>query len=132
MEEVEKYREKKRERRIRNRLRMIARAKRYAATFYYEPDNPAIARMWKHEWWDMNHQLHTKMDTWEEVFLARESWARMSYNNIVTCSDWCCGSPRKHHKSMTVQEAKAEENARQQFEEEGYNYKGVRFCTYYF
>lgn len=133
MEEVEKYREKKRERRIRDRLRMIEKAKRYAARYiYWEPDNPLIERNRYLGWMDIDRLHHPKMDTWEEVFLARETWARTHYDNIVVCSAECCGNSRRHHKSMTVQEAREEENSRQQYEEEGYNYKGTRFCRYYF
>jgi len=133
MEDVGKYCEKIRERRIRDKLRMIERARSYAAKYmYYLPDNPAKRRVWAWAWTDINRVSHIKMDTWEEVFLARESWARRHHDNIKMCSGACCGNGRRHHKSMTVQEAKAEEDARQQFEEGGYNYKGVRFCRYFF
>jgi len=133
MEEVQKYREKRRERRIRDRLRMIGKARCVARKImFFEPDNPVEKSMWVQGWKDLDNHIHHKLDTWEEVFLARESWARRHYNDLRTCSCGCCGNERRHHNSMTVQEARAEEDARQQFREIGFNYKGVRFVRYFF
>jgi hypothetical protein len=129
MEEEQKYQEKKGERRIRDRLRMIGKARRYGARYIYdEPDNPTDeSRRWSDGWPDVDNNLHYSMESWEDVFLARESFARRTHNNITVCSCYLCGNGRKYNKSMTVQEARAEEAARQEFRENGINYKGVRF-----
>jgi hypothetical protein len=56
MEECQKYREKKRERRIRDRIRMIGRAKRVARKImYFQPDNPEARMFVRWIWNDLDN-----------------------------------------------------------------------------
>jgi hypothetical protein len=98
---VERYVEKKRERRIRNSLRMIRRAYRIVGT----------------RWWPRPQDGYVNSpQTWEEVFPVRRSAARKLADNLKSCSCRCgCGNGRRHWGDQTLQEYRQSLAAIEQF-----------------
>lgn len=87
--EEERYREPKRARRIRDRMRMIARGRSYRLQL---------------NWWsnDEKHRLH-----------EAEMHGRYYHNHLAVCSCNICGNPRRSMSSsgrfkLTMQERKAD------------------------
>ncbi len=101
IEEIEVYKESKRERRIKNRLRMIERGKRQYKQNYFRV------------WWSHSHY-------YEEA----EMHGRRFHDNLQACScDMCCNPRRSGWNSpryrLTNQERRALQDANQQFTEIG-------------
>ena len=87
---------KQRGKRIHHRNRMIAKAKRIADILFPHP--------WSGE-------------TWDDLFVKRERFARKAYDNLSKCSCWRCGNPRKYFKHRPIQEQKAIYSDRGEFED---------------
>ena len=105
MDELEPYREARKERRIRNRLRMIKRARRYFFQGnYYAQGNPPHIN--------------------EEA----EMHARYMHNNLCACSCDACGNQRNSGYSsgrfrLTIQERRAIDNANDFYKDMGFDNK---------
>lgn len=103
---MEPYKEKKRERRIRNRFRMIAKGRRYWLESHYFPRfNGSKSRFVLHE---------------------AEMYGRYRHDNLCICSCDMCGNPR-HSKyysgksKLTFQEYQALIDEKEQIDEQCYN-----------
>ena len=102
---MERYAEKKRERRIRNSLRMIERAYWIMGLWWSRPQDGYV----------------NSPQTWEEVFSVRRSAARKHADNLKSCSCRCgCGNGRRHWGDQTVQECRKSLAAIEQFVEAGF------------
>ena len=89
---MERYIEKKRERRVRDFRRMVARA---YDVFKLSFEVPSPVR-----------RTTPRVDTWEDVFCARRGAARRSAEHMTRCSKGAhgCGNPRRHWGDRTLQE----------------------------
>jgi len=96
-------------RRIRDRKRMMAMLWRRGKVQHDVPGS----------WW--------RLETWDDVFRARDRYARRYYRNRKRCGGLCCKSMRKTAKFMGVQEYRAELDAREQYRELGIAWKPSRF-----
>lgn len=103
---MEPYKEKKRERRIRDRERMLRRAYRVAIRHWPEPDPAA----------------YTNCPTsWDEVYSARWAYARRFSEHLKHCScSLGCGNGRRIHGDPTWQEYRALLDAVEQLLEVGW------------
>ena len=88
---VEIYIEKKRERRIRDFLRMVDRAYEVNRRWFPAPSS---------------RNCYPPLDTWEDVFRARHAAARRTANHLKYCSKGAhgCGTGRRHWGDRTLQE----------------------------
>lgn len=46
-------------------------------------------------------------------------YARRYHRHLAMCSCWMCGNPRKHFKTATLQETKANAAAKDQYQQAG-------------
>ena len=123
----ERYIEEQREKRIRHRLRMIAKARRIAATFYGLRRPQELGDNFRGTWRDKKGQLHRHFRDWRDIFGARDCFARKWHDTLAMCSGSCCGNPRRWYRVMSYQEVKAYCSAIDQCEEEGIGLKPSRF-----
>ncbi|MBK7670574.1 MAG: hypothetical protein IPJ24_04140 [bacterium] len=88
---MEIYIEKKRERRIRDFLRMVVRAYEVNRRWFPAPSS---------------RNCYPPLDTWEDVFRARHVAARRTANHLKVCSKGAhgCGNGRRHWGGRTLQE----------------------------
>ena len=98
--------ETKRDRRLRDRARIIALLRRRAA--------------WPAVWWSED-KTEAEFDEYVSDCI------RWFYNARRTCRGQCCADPRRWYKWMTYKERRAEVDAREQFEELGLKFKPSRF-----
>jgi len=114
-----RYLEPIRAKRIRNQKRMIAKARRAASLLFEQPCNQT--------YYIDRDGINRPFATWKDVFNARDVFARRYHDHLKVCSCWMCGNPRKYYNSPTIQECRAYESAKDQFEERGLRFKAWRF-----
>jgi len=103
---AERYAEKKRERRIRDSRRMVARA--YAV----------VGRWW---WPPQPGRGGASCESWEDVFRLRRRAARRLADHLKFCSKaHGCGNGRRHYGDRTWQECRKSLDAIEQLVEEGF------------
>ena len=98
--------ETKRDRRRRDRKRIVALLRRRA--------------MWSIIW-------SAKESSEAELEQYCTDYVRWFYSARRTCRGPCCADPRRWYKRMTYKERRAEVDAREQFEELGLKFKPSRF-----
>lgn len=103
--------ETRRERRMRDRDRMIARGQRQASVWYPRP----LVEPSRFTWTDLNGDERRGLPTWEDVFDIRYQHGRTCADHLATCSCWMCGNPRRWHRSVTWKEYRAALEAREQY-----------------
>ena len=108
------FKEPRRARRIRDRQRLIEKARRLAVVM--DP-KPQICT-----WTDL-YGNQRNMTTWEDLRDWHNTWAIHNYQNLADCSCYMCGNPRKYCNVATWQEAKSDLNAEEQLLELGVLYR---------
>lgn len=108
MSEDRSFSEPRRARRIRARLRMQARAERVwtRSLGYRRPNFAPTAEPGPDQ-----ARVSTGPD---KVAEERRTWARFHRDHLAACSCLLCGNPRKHWKTLTLQERRAASTAAQQ------------------
>jgi hypothetical protein len=88
------WREPRRARRIRNKLRMQKRGQRVAAYFFPDPQS-----------------LPGRDAIWADVFERRRMYGVVHGDYLAACSCCGCGNQRRHFKTLTMQERRARDSA---------------------
>jgi hypothetical protein len=117
--------EKKREVRIRHRIRIIKKARRVASLFYPRPAGIGERRTYNCR--DRENRVHHELRSWDDVFGARDHYARRFHDTMAMCSRMCCGNPRRWSHVMSYQELKSYCSALDQCKDEEIELKPVRF-----
>jgi hypothetical protein len=112
----QKFHEPKRAKRIRDSLRMQAKAERVVAQ-RHPLQSPSVS--WLGEWVDRYGNHRDGTHTWDDVFARRSLEAKVCRDNLALCSCPMCGNPRRHFGIHSFQEAKANDTAYDQFQEQG-------------
>jgi len=108
---MERFKEPRRARRIRERRRMVRRAwRKQAATCSAVPGSRSF-------WRDSGGRTR-RFETWEDVHEFRTMRARRWADNLKICTCYACGNPRRHFKAATRQECLGEVDEKEQMEEE--------------
>lgn len=97
------YRERKRERRIKDAHRMNARgAEVHGRSCYERPDGVHHLTLWV----DREGKRRIGLETWADVLEARAVRGRLTRDNLASCSCPSCGNQRRH-EGITMQERRA-------------------------
>ncbi|HNS22109.1 MAG TPA: hypothetical protein PKH24_16515 [Sedimentisphaerales bacterium] len=103
--------------RRRQRVRMIARAWRFAKERYPHPEGISVVGRWC-PWRDIKGQWRLGPVAWDDVFALRDEYAHCYHDNLAVCSlPSCCGNPRPYDGNLTPQERRAEDSARNELAE---------------
>lgn len=116
------WREPKRARRIRDRLRMRKRGSANARHTYgmaYPIDH--LGGEGHLGWIDLSGQTRHGVCTWDDVMERRRIHGTFNGDNLAVCSCYMCGNPRRFFGDATMQENRARANGDEQMRENGFH-----------